>query len=168
MVGNTEGNSDDLLSRTRPDFCYTQSGVVPYLFENGEIKVCIISNTSKGWIIPKGVIDSWRYDINQNGEKFLPAGAAEDGAAQEAYEEAGLLGVVDEGSIGQYTYLKKRWSGYCTVSVYCLRVLKILDDWEDKGRRKRQFVSIDDAIEMVKYDSLAGLIENHFTKGEKT
>ncbi|MGH2414042.1 MAG: NUDIX hydrolase, partial [Microcystaceae cyanobacterium] len=84
-----------------------QSGVIPYRISNKKIEVLLItSRKGKHWVIPKGIIE--------------PNMTPQTSAAQEALEEAGILGEVLPTSIGSYTYNK--WGGTCRVKVFLLRV----------------------------------------------
>ena len=61
-----------------PESIYRQSGAVPFRIRDGAIEVLLItSQTSGHWIIPKGIV-----------EPELSSAAS---AAQEAYEEAGVI-----------------------------------------------------------------------------
>jgi hypothetical protein len=73
----------------------TQYGALPYRFtKGGSLEVLLVtSRQSKRWIIPKG----WPI----KGLKPAPS------AAREAYEEAGVQGLVGKKAIGTYVYEKQ-------------------------------------------------------------
>jgi 8-oxo-dGTP pyrophosphatase MutT (NUDIX family) len=77
------------------------------------------------WTIPKG----WPW----------PDRPDCDAAAEEAREEAGVLGDVWTDSIGSYTYEKQRSTGRVPVrvSVYLLNVEQVLEAWPECTRRRR-------------------------------
>src|SRR5262245_16184818 len=88
---------------------------------DGSYSVLLVtSRETRRWIIPKG----W------------PQPAHEDHAvaAQEALEEAGVLGTADAGIIGSYVYQKRRHGGVTAVrvSVYLLAVTEELADWPER------------------------------------
>ena len=119
---------------TRTIVLVEQSGVIPYRIMDGKIEVMLITSSgSKRWVIPKGLIE--------------PNMTPEDSAAKEAWEEAGVLGLVFPNLMGTYEYYK---SG-CTwqVDVFLLQVETVLDNWPEAYKRKRQWVSIPKAIKRV-------------------
>jgi phosphohistidine phosphatase len=119
--------------RTQPDHFYQQSAVVPVRLHQGRAEVCLIgSRKNKRWVIPKGVIEP---DLSP------PASAA-----KEALEEAGLEGEVDTTPIGTYRY--EKWGGTCTVTVYCMRVRDIHDQWPE-SHRQRAWLAPSEAAERV-------------------
>ena len=122
--------------KSRPQWFYVQSAVVPYRMAGGSAEVLLI--TSRGgrrWTIPKGVV-----------ERHMTAAAS---AAKEAYEEAGVRGDVDAASLGSYEY--EKWGGTCAVEVYAMRVTEVLDDWPE-SRRRRRWLSLDEAASALETD----------------
>jgi 8-oxo-dGTP pyrophosphatase MutT (NUDIX family) len=133
----------------KPDWLYRQSAAVPFLVENGEVKVVLITSMkSKKWIVPKGVVE--------------PGLSPQDSAANEALEEAGLHGMVDEAPMGCYEY--EKWGGTCKVQVFAFRVEKILDEWLEMDSRQREIVPIDQALDRIKNRELADIIKKHVEK----
>ena len=130
---------------TRTLVLVEQSGVIPYRIINGQIEVMLITSSgSKRWVIPKGLIE--------------PNMTPEDSAAKEAWEEAGVLGLVFPNLMGTYEYYK---SG-CTwqVDVFLLQVETVLDNWPEAYKRKRQWVSIPKAIKRVDEPDLKLILGN--------
>lgn len=126
-----------------PEHFYEQSAAVPYRVGNGRAEVLLVTSISKGrWIVPKGVVEP----------HLTPA----ESAAQEAYEEAGVRGVVEGSALGHYRY--EKWGGVCRVEVFALRVTEVLDPWPEKGVRRREWVSIEDAAERVAEKKLRKLL----------
>ena len=78
------------------------------------------------------------------------------GAAQEAFEEAGVGGLVWDTPIGTYRYRKRRYSHVETieVEVYPLEVTDQLDIWLEKDQRQRGWFSVTDAMQMVHDEGL--------------
>jgi 8-oxo-dGTP pyrophosphatase MutT (NUDIX family) len=113
---------------------YQQSAVIPYRIKNGKIEVLLItSSTGKRWVIPKGMI-----------EPFMTPQAS---AAKEAWEEAGIVGQVLPTSVGTYEYQK--WGGTCRVEVFLMQVETVLEVWPEASVRKRQWVSVKQAVKRV-------------------
>ncbi len=67
-------------------------------------------------------------------------------ALQEAFEEAGVDGDVDEIPIGKFE-VEKKWGGICTITVYSMKVTKIYDHWMEDDFRTRRWMSPAEAIE---------------------
>lgn len=136
--------------RPRPAYYYTQSGVIPYRIEDGEVKLLLISTGSKQkWAFPKGVV-----------ELGLSPQAS---AAKEAWEEAGLRGVVADQSLGSYS--REKWQGVCKIEVFPMAVTEMVDthEWEE-SHRKRQWLPAKKAIDEVDNPALVKLIKQLLTE----
>lgn len=107
-----------------------------------EGKVCLVTST-KGtrWVLPKGMID--------------PGHSAPQAASIEAWEEAGLTGIVDPNPIGNYRYQKD--SKELTVSVYLMQVQGISSIWPEDFRR-REWVYPEIAATMLEEATLCKLL----------
>lgn len=118
----------------------SQAGVIPYRYRpDGEMQVLLVTSRSgAGWIVPKGKIDEGRTPL--------------EAAEIEALEEAGLLGTTDDEVIGHYEFEKedREWR----VSLYAMRVHRVLERWPEMNERKRQWVSVDEAIRRVQFAGL--------------
>jgi len=126
----------------KPQWFYIQSGVIPYQLQDGELKLMLVTGKSgKRWVIPKGVIE----------KDLTPRESAE----KELFEEAGLKGRVHTESIGEYQYHK--WGGTCNVQVFPCEISEVLKKWPDSGVRKRKWVSIKEATNMIDEDVLKNL-----------
>jgi 8-oxo-dGTP pyrophosphatase MutT (NUDIX family) len=126
-----------------------QYAVLPWrIGAGGKREIMLLtSRETRRWVIPKG----WPM----KGKK--PAQAA----AQEAYEEAGLIGeVVGKRPIGTYHYSKrtKQSDILCEVHVYLLRVEKQLEDWPEKQQRLTGWFDAIEAAELVDEGALALII----------
>lgn len=133
---------------SKPEWFFNQSGAVPVLKDR---IVLVTARNSKRWIIPKGIVEK---DMSPH-----------DSAAKEAFEEAGVVGSVRKKELGRYNYPK--WGGTCTVRVYPLYVEKVLDKWEEMDMRKRKIVSLDEAVQMVDHQELAGILLGFFESMKK-
>src|SRR5436190_21883418 len=74
----------------------SQVGALPWRIDpQGAVEVMLItSRETRRWVIPKG--------------NEMRGKAPHDAAAQEAWEEAGLTGVIDPVPLGTFRYLKGR------------------------------------------------------------
>lgn len=130
----------------KSSWLYTQSGVIPYIETDGITQLILItSRKGKKWIFPKGIVE----------KGYTPAGSAQ----KEALEEAGVIGTI-EAEIGEYRYQK--WKGICIVTLYALKVDMILDDWEEKNKRQRQIVTVDEALNLIKDNELIQMVHRYF------
>lgn len=128
-----------------PEYFYKQSGVIPYRFKNGKLQILLITSRKKRkWIIPKGVIE--------------PYMTPQESAAQEAYEEAGVLGKVTEEPVGSYEFSK--WGGVCTITVFPMRVEKMYDEWMESDFRKRKWMTPEKALEKCENKEMRLMIKN--------
>jgi 8-oxo-dGTP pyrophosphatase MutT (NUDIX family) len=109
---------------------FKQSGVIPVY--KGKV-VLITARGSNRWIIPKGSID-WEL-------------TAQESAAKEAREEAGIKGEVLPVEIGTYTY--EKMGGRYKVRLYYMEVSKLKKNWDEKHFRKRKLASPKQAIKKV-------------------
>lgn len=108
-----------------------QSGVIPYRMRNGTVEVMLVSRTHSGnWGIPKGGLE--------------PDMTKKESAANEAFEEAGLVGNPKK-KIGSYKYTKGSTGRQQTVNVYAMKVKKVLNKWLEDHRRERRWFTIDEA-----------------------
>lgn len=108
----------------------------------------ITSRDTGRWVIPKG-----------NPHNGLPS---HEGAAREAYEEAGAIGAVCPTEIGQFRYLKRRPQGDMTasVTVYPLAVRDQAEDWPERGQRQVRWFPLAEAADRVAEGGLKSIIRN--------
>jgi hypothetical protein len=86
-------------------------------------------------------------------------------AAQEAFEEAGLIGrIIGKQPIGTYHYEKRLPNDQllCEVWVFLLRVDRQLDDWPEKGQRETRWFNQSEAVDLVDEGGLAEVIRHAF------
>jgi len=107
----------------------TQFAALCYRIVDDETQVMLVtSRQSRRWIIPKG----WPL------EGATPAEAA----ATEAFEEAGVKGKAFNICLGLYSYTKLM-DGQddlpCAVSVFPVRVKKVLKKYPEADQRKRKW-----------------------------
>jgi 8-oxo-dGTP pyrophosphatase MutT (NUDIX family) len=114
--------------------------------DDGIARVMLLtSRETKRWIIPKG----WPM----KGRKPCEA------AAQEALEEAGLVGRPSKKPIGSYSYFKRREAHFdlCRVDVFLLTLNKQLKNWREKGQREAQWFTLAEAATLVEEAGLIAL-----------
>ena len=89
-------------------------------------QVCLVSSSSgKRWVVPKGCME--------------PGKTAGEIALQEAWEEAGLTGILVQEPIGSYVYEK---AGFvCHVTVFVMEVTEVAQEWPEREWRQRIWVS---------------------------
>jgi len=83
-----------------------------------------------------------------------------ESALNEAFEEAGVRGRMVGNSIGRFRYPK--WGGMCNVEVFLLEATQLLPTWPEADFRRRRWMPILMAAEMVKFDQLADLIRRAY------
>lgn len=108
-----------------------QCAALPFKQEDGETLVMLITSRDSGrWILPKG----WS-------EKRL---SEPELAAKEAYEEAGIVGEISPTPISCYRYTKRLAiaSKECSVTIYPLRVTRLLADWPEAHQRRRGWFTL--------------------------
>jgi 8-oxo-dGTP pyrophosphatase MutT (NUDIX family) len=123
-----------------------QCAALPFRRSEDAIEVLLVTSRDTGrWIIPKGWLEK--------GTK------PHDMAAREAFEEAGVVGKIQKGPIGSYNYTKRlsaRKSVECKVDVFLLKVDQDLEDWPEKGQRRKEWMSPSQAALQI---SEGGLVE---------
>lgn len=108
--------------------------------------VLVTSRRTQRWIFPKGTVSA--------GES--PAAAA----ARELAEEAGVLGDAAADPIGTYRALKATSSGFVEleVSLFPVRVRRILDRWDERLQRRRRIVPAEEAAGLIATPEMAELL----------
>ena len=132
--------SSVIEQRQRPEYYYTQSAVLPYRIKKNSVEFLLISSSkNRHWVIPKGIHE--------------PGLSAQESAAKEAFEEAGIEGIVAAESLGSYSQVK--WGAECTVEVFLMCVVRELDnkDWQESHRR-RVWLSAGEARKKIKHQAL--------------
>jgi 8-oxo-dGTP pyrophosphatase MutT (NUDIX family) len=83
-----------------------------------------------------------------------------ESAANEAFEEAGIVGRVDRRCVGVYSYGKLRNEGraYCTVRVYPMKVTAQHADWPERSERQRMWMTFGEARSRVRERGLKNIL----------
>ena len=107
----------------------------------------VTSRETRRWIVPKG----WPMR-DRTGPQA---------AAQEAFEEAGVRGVIAPSPLGVFNYLKRMADGsgrHCAVRVFALEVEETLDVWPEMTQRERRWMTPGEAAAAVDEPELKVLI----------
>lgn len=140
--------SDLRLMLRRPEKLQFAALCYRWTEKRKDIEILVITSRDTGrWVIPKG----WPMERR----------TAREVAEREAFEEAGVIGTATEASIGTYDYLKGLNGGIkvpCKVQVHALEVKKMAKDFKEKGMRRLEWVSCEEAALRVDEQALKELI----------
>jgi 8-oxo-dGTP pyrophosphatase MutT (NUDIX family) len=119
--------------------CIHQAAAIP--LRGGQ--VCLVTSSSGGrWVVPKG--------------HFEPGKSAGQIALQEAWEEAGVVGVLRPEPIGTYLYTK--FNNLYHVIVFVMDVTEAAEEWPESRVRRRVWVDAADALVRVQERGLRELL----------
>jgi len=115
---------------------------------DGEVEILLItSRETRRWVIPKG----WPIKGKSSAKS----------AAQEAFEEAGLIGKIGKSPIGAYAYDKRLKNGrlqHVRVAVFALQVESEAQDFPEAGQREKLWLPVIDASGRVDEPQLIALL----------
>jgi 8-oxo-dGTP pyrophosphatase MutT (NUDIX family) len=115
-------------------------------------QLCLVSSRSgKRWVIPKGTIE--------------PGKSAGEIALQEAWEEAGLTGVLHEEPVGSYLY--EKLGAIHHVIVFVMQVTDVAESWPEQTFRQRCWVKLDEAAERVGDQGLREILRGAKKNGKR-
>jgi uncharacterized protein len=140
-------------AKTMEAFITDQVAALPFRFDDdGNVEVMLITSRSgsQHWIPPKG--------------HLIVGKKPHEAAAEEAYEEAGVVGRVSTRPLGKYSAIKLHSNGLTqtlNVTVFAMQVLKRARDWPERGQRTILWFEPADAAKAVREPELARLIA-HF------
>jgi 8-oxo-dGTP pyrophosphatase MutT (NUDIX family) len=121
-----------------------QYAALAYRMEDGHpLVVLVTSRETKRWILPKGQPERRRDPCEV--------------AAQEAYEEAGLVGAVSTkpfAIVPSYKRMKDGREVPSKLSIFLLQVDQVLDEWPEKHERERRWVAPGEAAMLVEEPGL--------------
>ena len=127
-----------------------QAAALPYRRQQGKLEILLItSRETRRWIIPKGKID--------------PGMSRRQAAAQEALEEAGVIGEIADKSLGSFVYAKRRATGVIEMietDVFALAVAAEMGEWQESHQRERRWFLPAVAASSVDETDLAALIRD--------
>jgi 8-oxo-dGTP pyrophosphatase MutT (NUDIX family) len=142
--------SDREKNDSRKGATRLQYGALPYrVTKTRDIEFLLVTSRETGrWIIPKG--------------RPIAGLKPAEAAAREAYEEAGVRGVVGNRAIGEYSYKKElRALGRivpCKVRVFALLVRRQRRTWPEAHQRRTRWVRPRKAISLITEEPLRSLI----------
>jgi 8-oxo-dGTP pyrophosphatase MutT (NUDIX family) len=116
---------------------------MPYRVSGRRVEVLLVTGRqSRDWIIPKGHVEGGLGPSRS--------------AAKEALEEAGVVGRIGKSPVGHYAYSKRGREHL--VEVYDLCVRQELAEWDERGQRQREWMSIEQAVRRVRNKALREVI----------
>lgn len=126
-----------------------QYGVIPCrAAPEGTISILLItSRDTRRWVVPRG--------------NPISGLSAPESGAQEAYEEAGVRGLVAPEPAGRYRYRKLLRYGlmvHVEVELFHLHVTEICERWPEMKQRDRRWFSPDEAADAVAEPALKRLL----------
>ncbi len=120
-----------------------QAAAIPVL----DGKVCMVTSSSgRRWVLPKGQIDAKH--------------TAGEAALVEAWEEGGLVGTLDPEPAGSYVYDKLGREFH--VVVFRMTVTEARDQWPEKNLRRREWVTVAEALERIDEHGLRDILRAVF------
>lgn len=141
--------AEKLGKKTKALKSQRQFGALPYRETGDDLEILLISSReTRRWVLPKG----WPM-------KGIKPHLA---AAQEAMEEAGLVGRVAKTPMGTFAYLKRLNNGAslkCEVTVFPMKVDRELKHWPEAHERSRQWFSLAEAVQVAGEMELRALLE---------
>ena len=127
--------------KTRP---ITHVGAIPYRYENGKLQfLCATSRVHRRWIVPKGIWDAG-CELHEI-------------ATTEAWEEAGVTGILDKEALGIYE--ERNNGGSDRVELFALKVEREEEEWPEMDRRSRRWFDYEEAAAAVAYPVIAALMQ---------
>jgi 8-oxo-dGTP pyrophosphatase MutT (NUDIX family) len=124
-----------------------QSGVIPYaIVESTPVFLLVTSRQRGHWIFPKGRI---------------PQGMEpRESARREAYDEAGVEGVIATRPVGSYRAWKTRGMRRFVIEVemYPFRVERQHDSWRETGERYRHWATLAEATRLITDKRIVALV----------
>ena len=108
-------------------------------------RICLVTSSSgRRWVVPKGMID--------------PGHTAGEAALTEAWEEAGLVGILGTEPVGSFLYEKYGRAHH--VTVFVLHVTVAADDWPEHDLRAREWMDPGEAIDRIDEPGLKEIIDS--------
>lgn len=141
-----QSNADSFVGA--PVDVRTQCAALCWRLHRGKVQVLLITSRETGrWVIPKG----WP----------MPGLSPAKTAAMEAWEEAGVTGVVGDREIGSFAYIKVLSPNNklsCDVAVYGLRVTALAHRFPERKERRRRWFGVEKAVRRVAEPGLREII----------
>jgi 8-oxo-dGTP pyrophosphatase MutT (NUDIX family) len=119
-------------------------------------RICLVNSSSgRGWVIPKGHIEA-----NQT---------ARETALREAWEEAGLRGVLEQRPVASYVYAKKGVT--YRVAVFLMHVTQAAPAWPEDHRRSRRWIrahQIDQFVRVAGMRRVLSRVQHDIERNEES
>lgn len=135
-------------SRVRKGQSIRQIAALPYrCTAPGDIEFLILTSRTTGrFIVPKG----WP----------MKGMTEHEAAAEEAKQEAGVVGNVGSDPIGSYQYWKRLRTVFVPVivAVYSLEVTAEFSNWRERKQRQKQWMRREEATRLIDEPELVSLI----------
>jgi 8-oxo-dGTP pyrophosphatase MutT (NUDIX family) len=110
-------------------------GALPYIMKGGSVYIMIITSSSgKNWIVPRG-----RRESKMNDSEV---------ARMEALEEAGVTGSISPKISGSCT-IQSGGRDKLKLTIYPLKIDKVMKKWEESSFRKRKLLKLNDALDKI-------------------
>jgi len=121
-----------------------QSGVVPYRWGEGGLEILLITTRRSGrWSLPKGHLE--------------PGMTPQESAENEAWEEGGVQGVVQDHELGIFAYQKLGFGHRTTF--YPMLVTAVADTWLEQADRSRRWCPPDKAMALLAPRNMSYLVK---------
>jgi 8-oxo-dGTP pyrophosphatase MutT (NUDIX family) len=130
----------------------TQVGAIPYRVVDGHVVFLLVTSRRTGrWIYPKGAV--------------IDGMTAQESAACEALEEAGVEGLIWPEPIGTYDTVKVKGMVRTPlhVTLYPLEVTRQLDPWKEAGQRHRHWALLPEARRLLSETRLSEITRDLHT-----
>ncbi|XP_008797101.2 nudix hydrolase 12, mitochondrial-like [Phoenix dactylifera] len=117
------------------------------------LEVLMVSSPNRDdFIFPKG---GWENDES-----------VEQAARREAWEEAGVDGIISETCLGSWIFRSKSrqnscsHEGTCKGYIYALKVTEELQCWPEQASHKRRWIQVREAFKLCRYDWMRFALES--------
>lgn len=126
-----------------------QAAAIPFK----EDSICLITSSSgKRWVIPKGRLE--------------PGKTVPEIALQEAWEEAGLVGILHPDPVGNYDY--EKYGNTYHVTVLLMEVTAMADEWPESRLRERRWLGYTQALTQITDPGLRAVLQNVLVRKKDT
>jgi 8-oxo-dGTP pyrophosphatase MutT (NUDIX family) len=129
--------------------CANQIAALCWRMHKGHVQVLLITSRETGrWVVPKG----WP----------MTGLSGAEAAAREAWEEAGVKGIVAPVAVGSFGYSKLTRpdvSLHCSVAVHPLRVKDLKRRYPEAKQRRRAWFAAHEAVHLVAEPELRQLFQ---------
>lgn len=138
-----------------------QSAAIPYrVTAAGNLEVLLVTSRRKGrWVCPKGKV-----------KKSISASVS---AAAEAFEEAGVVGIIADHAIARYDKARTRGGQDLIISMqmFALKVETEATAWPEMHQRSRRWMTVPQALSAVEDKNLRAALRTlseELTTAEQT